>query len=113
MFIVKERGKWLLALALCLSCFVLCASLMAGPTYAEEAAPKAYDAVTTFKNVYERMNAAGVSKFPKEFFYASGTAPAQVYNAALKEEAGKHVIGIEGYHVSYLHTIEAEAGFLP
>jgi len=43
MFKVKEKGKWLIALALCLSCFVLCASLMTAPTLAEEApgtAPK-------------------------------------------------------------------------
>ncbi|MDR2688045.1 MAG: hypothetical protein LBB75_09850 [Oscillospiraceae bacterium] len=94
---IRERGKWLIALALCLSCFVWCAALMAAPTFAEEAAPKAYDPVSGYKNVYERMSAAGVSKSPKEFFYASGMAPAQVYNAELKAEAGKYTIGVDGY----------------
>ena len=94
---MKERGKWLTALALCLSCFVLCAALMAAPTFAEESPPKTHDAVTGYKNVYERMNALGVSKSPKEFFYASGSNAAQVYNAALKENAGKYTIAIEGY----------------
>jgi len=70
---------------------------MAAPTLAEEAPPKAHEAVTGYKNVYERMNAAGVSKSPKEFFYASDAAPAQVYNAALKEAAGKYTIAIDGY----------------
>ena len=32
---VKERGKWLIALALCLSCLLLCASLISAPTLAE------------------------------------------------------------------------------
>ena len=94
---IRERGKWLVALALCLSCVMLCATLMATPTRAAETPPKTHDAVAAFKNVYERLNAAGASMSPKEYVYASGTAPAQVYNAALKEEAGKFSIGIDGY----------------
>jgi len=95
---MREKGKWLIALALCLSCFVLCATLMTAPTFAEEAAPKAYDSVTGYKNVYERLSATGVSKSPKEFFYASGANPAQVYNPELKlTAASKYTIAIDGY----------------
>ena len=98
---MKEKGKWLIALALCLSCFALCASLIAAPTFAEEAAPKAFEAVTGYKNVYERLSATGVSKSPKEFFYASGADPAKVYNAELTlTAAGKYTIGIDGYAVA-------------
>ncbi|MCL2495142.1 MAG: hypothetical protein FWE98_05740 [Oscillospiraceae bacterium] len=96
---IRERGKWLAALALCLSCFLLCAALTAVPTRAEEA-PKTHDAVAGYKNVYERLDAAEKSKSPKEFFYASGTALDKVYNAALKEDAGKFSIGIGGYETA-------------
>jgi len=94
---IRERGKWLVALALCLSCFVLCATLMSAPTRAAEPPPKTHEAVAAFKNVYERLNAAGLSQTPKQYVYASGTAPAQVYNAVLKETEGKFSIGIDGY----------------
>jgi len=93
---VKERGKWLAALALCLSCFLLCATLLAAPTLAEETPKKEYEAVESFKNVYERLD-EGKSKPVKEFFYASGTAVPQVHNAALKSADGKFSIGIDGY----------------
>ena len=45
----KERGKWLVALALCVSCFVLCASLMtnSAPTFAEPDADAAAAASAT------------------------------------------------------------------
>jgi len=96
---LRERGKWLAALALCLSCFLLCAALTAAPTRAEEA-PKTHDAVAGYKNVYERLDAAGKSKSPKEYVYASGTALDKVCNAALKEDAGKFFIGIDGYETA-------------
>ena len=94
---VKERGKWLAALALCLSCFLLCATLLATPTLAEETPKKDYQAVESFKNVYERLDAEGKPKPVKEFFYASGTAVPQVYNAALKSADGKFSIAFDCY----------------
>ena len=94
---MKEKRKWLAALALCMGCLVLCASLMAAPTYAEEAPASSYAAVITYKNVYERLDAQSKSKSPREFIYASSATPAKVYNAVLKEDAGVFSLGIDGY----------------
>ena len=97
---LKDRGKWLVALALCLSCLVLCAALMIPPTRAEDPPKKTYVKVDGFTNVYERLNAEGNSFTTKEFFYASGAAadaPEKVYNAALKKTGDQYTIGIDGY----------------
>ncbi len=95
---MKEKGKWLLAFTLCLSCLILCASLMVGPTFAEEnpaaattdpaasstvttvpttstaisttaGLPK-YAAVTGFKNVYEVLSSTGQKLSPQQFIYS-------------------------------------------
>ena len=96
--VLKERGKWLIALALCLSCLVLCATLISAPTLAVEEPPAEYKAVTGFdKYVFEHLN-AGASKSPEEFVYASSATPAQasqVYNIALKKDAGAYLVGID------------------
>ena len=107
MNVMKERGKWAAALALCISCFVLCATLLSAPTLAADPPAAKFKAVTDYKFVYERLNAEGASKSPKEFLYASNADPDQVYNILLKEDAGAYLLGIAGY------TAAPETRFFP
>jgi len=86
----KERGKWLVALALCLSCLILCATLYTAPTLAAEE-PAAYRGVTGFTYLYERLN-QGQPKEPKEYFYASSSKPGDVCNLEVRVKDNKFFI---------------------
>ncbi|MCL1832172.1 MAG: hypothetical protein FWG45_04575, partial [Oscillospiraceae bacterium] len=58
----KAKSKWLVALLLCISCFVLCASMITSPTMAENDTTKTLDTLTNVTKTNWTGPAANVDK---------------------------------------------------